>query len=209
MEVQAGERRANERVGSVPIEDRLRVERATGAVGVEGRGGAGGEGVGEVVRPETGLSSEAAVEGDGAGGGAIEVAGTDEDVEQEKVGAWDGGEQAARVGDGAEVGEPLDELGGSGDVASVVAGDDGLRVDLVELGEGGAPGDQIEVEGPEAARRHRLRSKTSEKPFSSRFDCVVVVVNKRGGRNWFIRRTGVRISSPELESTTILDRYIP
>lgn len=131
------------------------VEQAPHAHRAQRRGCIGHEGVSEVIRQEAGFPAEAGVEGDGGDRGAVKGVGSDEDVEEEEVGAKNSVEEAAGVVDGAEVGESLDELGGGGEVGRLVAGDDGVGEDLVEVVEGGGPGDDVEVEGrgPAAAVR--------------------------------------------------------
>lgn len=120
---------------------------------MEWRGGlgvvrsSGGDGsVGESVGAQVGvMAGEGGEEGEGSGGWE----GAEEDVEEEEIRVGDGGEEAEGAGGGGgatKVGNAAEE-GSSGDEVRVIAGDDGVGENLVEVVKGGGGRDEAEVEG--------------------------------------------------------------
>ncbi|KAM0969144.1 hypothetical protein ACFX2A_017703 [Malus domestica] len=72
---------------------------------------------------------------------------SDDDVEEEKVGSWNGEEEVTCVAHGLEVGELVGELGDGGEVVLVAIEDD-LRVGLGQVRETGRIVEKSEEEIP-------------------------------------------------------------
>lgn len=89
-----------------------------------------------LVGEESGVVPQVGVERNGGGRRVVVREGLEEDVEEEEVGVGDGEEEVVSAAKGVEVGEPVGELGEEGEVV-LEALDDGLRVGLAQLGDGG------------------------------------------------------------------------